>query len=87
MSAVSARLRGPTARLGGGHGVRDSKLHSSSASGPAQSMPIGIAVSVPGTSQDYSSTNFELLGLLLMKAANVSAWDQLDQRSAVFTTE
>ena len=50
-------------------------------------MPIGIAVSVPGTSQDYSSTNFELLGLLLMKAANVSAWDQLDQRSAVFTTE
>ena len=40
-----------------------------------------------GTSQDYSSTNFELLGLLLMKAANVSAWDQLDQRSAVFTTE
>ena len=37
-----------------------------------------------GTHQDYSSTNFELLGLLLLRYANVSAWDQLDQRRAAF---
>ena len=37
-----------------------------------------------GSEQDYSSTNFELLGLLLMRHAGMQAWDQFDQRNAAF---
>ena len=42
---------------------------------------------VAGTHQDYSSTNFELLGLLLMHHTNITQWDALDQRAAVFSTK
>ena len=41
----------------------------------------------PGTHQDYSSTNFELLGLILQRYAGASTWDQLDQRLAAFPTD
>jgi CubicO group peptidase (beta-lactamase class C family) len=34
----------------------------------------------PGTDQDYSSTNFELLGLILAHYANASNWDTYNQR-------
>ena len=37
-----------------------------------------------GTQQDYSSTNYELLGLILMRHASVTAWDLLDQHSLAF---
>jgi CubicO group peptidase (beta-lactamase class C family) len=40
-----------------------------------------------GTKQDYSSTNYELLGIILAGFANASAWDTFDQRGAVFKTE
>ena len=40
-----------------------------------------------GSSQDYSSTNFELLGLVLMRHANKSRWDEFEQRRAIFTSE
>ena len=37
----------------------------------------------PGTKQDYSSTNYELLGLILLRyqsSMRVWSWDKLDQR-------
>ena len=36
---------------------------------------------MPGTKQDYSSTNFVLLGLILAYHSGADSWDQYDQRS------
>ena len=36
---------------------------------------------MPGTKQDYSSTNFVLLGLILAYHAGADSWDQYEQRS------
>jgi hypothetical protein len=36
---------------------------------------------MPGTKQDYSSTNFVLLGLILAYHSGADSWDQYDQRA------
>lgn len=40
-----------------------------------------------GHSQDYSSTNYELLGLILLQHANLTSWALLDQRQAAFRAD